>query len=392
MKVGAVGRWSVAAVLVAAAALASWVALRPKPVAVALWSVEKGRVESTVANTRAATVTACRRAKLSPSVGGRITALRTREGDRVAPGQVLLEVWNEDLVAQLAAARRQVESTQARAVQACRLADVGESESARVQRLYERGFVSIERAQRSAAEAGAARAGCEAVRAENAQARSGVALAQAALRRSVLKAPFAGIVAKVNGELGEYVTPSPPGIPTPPSVDLIDDSCLYVSAPIDEVDVPAIRLGMRGRISVDAFPGRRFEGRVRRIAPYVLDVEKQARTAEVEVEFADPREVAGLLVGYSADAEIVLAVHDDVVRVPTAALLEGNRVLAVRETDATIEERSVAVGLSNWEYTEITRGVSVGDRIVASPERAGVKAGTRVEPQSAAAALPRTAK
>lgn len=57
----------------------------------------------------------------------------------------------------------------------------------------------------------------------------------AGLERITLTAPFAGIVARVTGEIGEigeYTTPSPPGIPTPPAVDLIDDSCLYVSAPM----------------------------------------------------------------------------------------------------------------------------------------------------------------
>ncbi|GAB4179656.1 MAG: efflux RND transporter periplasmic adaptor subunit [Rhodocyclaceae bacterium] len=374
-----------AAAVIGLLGAAAWYAMRPAPVAAVLWTVEKGRVESTVANTRAATVSACRRAKLSPSLGGRIARLPVREGDRVTAGQVLLEIWNEDLGAQIAAARSQIESARARAEQSCRLADVAGSEALRQQSLHERGFVSAERAERSGAEARASRAGCEAARGEDAQARARLRVAQAELSRSVLKAPFAGIVAKINGELGEQATPSPPGIPTPPAIDLIDDSCLYVSAPIDEVDVPAIRLGMQARISVDSYPGRRFAGRVRRIAPYVLDVEKQARTAEVEVEFADPREAGALLVGYSADAEIVLGVREDVVRVPSAALSEGKRVLVFRGADGILEERKVETGLANWEFTEITRGLAAGERITVSLDRPGVKAGARVEPEAAAA-------
>jgi len=372
------------AAVIALAAAALWYGTRPKPVAAVLWTVEKGRVEATVANTRAASVSACRRAKLSPSQGGRIVALPVREGQRVAAGQVLLEIWNEDLGAQLALARAQVESSRSRAEQSCRLAEVAEHEAARAQSLHLRGFVSLERAERSASEAKASRAGCEAARAEGEQAQARVRVAQAELSRSVLKAPFAGVVAKINGELGEQTTPSPPGIPTPPAIDLIDDRCLYVSAPIDEIDLPAIRIGMQARISVDSFPGRRFAGRVRRIAPYVLDVEKQARTAEVEVEFVEPKEAGALLVGYSADAEIVLGVHEGVVRVPSAALLEGKRVLVVRESDSVLEERAVETGLANWEFTEVTRGLSAGSRIVVSLDRAGVKAGARIEPEAAA--------
>lgn len=372
-------------VVLAAAAGVVWHFTRPDPVSVVLWKVDRGRVEATVANTRAATVTACRRAKLSTLTGGRIANLKVREGDRVPAGALLLEVWNQDLVAQLKLARTQVESARSRAEQSCQLADVAAREAERLKELHQKGFVSIERSDRSASEARASRAGCEAARTEVDQALARVKVAQTELERTVIKAPFAGVVAEVTGELGELTTPSPPGIPTPPAIDLIDDSCLYVTAPIDEVDVPAIRLGMPGRISVDAYPGKRFAGKVRRIAPYVLDVEKQARTADVEVEFANPRETSVLLVGYSADAEIVLDSREDVVRVTTQAMLEGNRVLVYREADGMLEERRLSIGLANWEYAEVLQGLKPGEKVVVSTARAGVEAGVRVRPEQEAA-------
>ena len=207
--------------------------------------------------------------------------------------------------------------------------------------------------------------------------------AQADKDRTVLRAPFAGIVAEVNGEVGEYLTPSPPGIPTLPAVDLIDDSCLYVSAPIDEVDAAHLKVGMKGRVTLDAYRGRHFPGRVRRIAPYVLAVEKQARTVEVEVEFDTPGDAKNLLVGYSADIEIVLGQHDKVVRVPTPAVMPGNRVL-VLGADGVLQERKIEVGLSNWEYTEVKSGLSRGDLVVTSLEREGVKAGVHALPDKSA--------
>jgi HlyD family secretion protein len=167
-------------------------------------------------------------------------------------------------------------------------------------------------------------------------------------------------------------------------VDLIDDSCLYVVAPIDEVDAPAIRLGMPARISVDAFPDRRFKGHVRRVAPYVLDVEKQARTVDVEVEFSDPKETAVLLVGYSADVEIVLDARTDVLRVPTAAIQEGRRVLVFVPSTGMLEQRTIATGLANWQFTEVTSGLQPGDRVVLSLERPGVKAGALAKPDAQA--------
>ena len=68
---------------------------------------------------------------------------------------------------------------------------------------------------------------------------------RAELSTTYLRAPFAGIVAEVTGEIGEFTTPSPPGIPTPPAVDLIDDTCLYVTAPMDEIDAPKKRTADR---------------------------------------------------------------------------------------------------------------------------------------------------
>ena len=111
------------------------------------------------------------------------------------------------------------------------------------------------------------------------------------------------------------------------TIDLIDDTCLYVEAPMDEVDAPKIRPGQPVRISLDALPKRSFPGKVKRVAPYVSAVEKQARTVDIEATFDDPKAPGKLLVGYSADVEVILETRENVVRVPTAALLEGGRVL-----------------------------------------------------------------
>jgi HlyD family secretion protein len=190
-----------------------------------------------------------------------------------------------------------------------------------------------------------------------------------------LVAPFDGIVAKVTGEVGEFTTPSPPGIPTPPAVDLIDDSCLYVTAPMDEIDAPRIVPGMPARIAIDALPGRTFAGTVRRIAPYVTEVEKQARTVDVEVTFNHPDEVPkNLLAGYSADVEIVLEARDKALRLPTQAILEGNKVLVLSE-DGRLAEKTVTPGLANWAYTEIAKGLAKGERAVSSFESEAIQAG-----------------
>jgi HlyD family secretion protein len=359
---------------------AAWYFTRPAPIRVQLATVERGAVEATVSNTRAGTVKACRRAKLAPPAGGQIDKLLVKKGQRVKSGQVLLELWDNDLQAQARLATEQLATAQTQEQQACVQADLAEKEAQRAKQLMEKGFISAEGLDQKVSAAKVSRAGCEVARSQIDQSRSRVAAAHAELQRMVLRAPFGGIIADISGELGEYATPSPPGIPTPPAIDLIDDSCMFVSAPIDEVDASEIKVGQTARITLDAIKDKTFAGKVKRIAPYVLELEKQARTVEVEVAFDEPPTAENLLVGYSADVEIVHNSHANVLYIPTQALLEGNRVLLYR-ADGVLEDRVVTTGLANWDRTEITSGLNEGDRIVLSLDQTGVKAGARVLPE-----------
>ncbi len=351
-----------------------WWMSRPKPVAVVVTEIARGLVESTIANTRAGTVEACQRTRLSTISGGRIEVLAVKEGDRVRKGQLLMKLWNDDQQAQSTLATAQVATARQRVAEACAVADNAEREAARQSALRARGFVSSAREESARSEALARRAGCNAAKADVTQAEARLGVTRVEQGRTILHAPFAGTIAKIVGEVGEYSTPSPPGVPTPPAIDLIDDACLYVKAPMDEVDAPRISAGQPVRISLDALPRQSFPGRVKRVAPYVSAVEKQARTVDIEATFDDPAAPGKLLVGYSADIEVVLAARQDVVRVPTSALLEGGRVL-VAGSDGRLVERQVKPGLANWEFTEVLAGLDPGERVVTSLERAGVAAG-----------------
>jgi HlyD family secretion protein len=247
-------------------------------------------------------------------------------------------------------------------------------------RLHEQRLASEEAADQAQSNADAKAAACQASRDAAQSGAAQVEVVQAQIDRTRLVAPFPGVIAEINGEIGEFVTPSPVGIPTPPTIDLIDSSCLYISAPIDEVDAPRIRAGMPARISLDAFPGKVFPGHVRRVAPYVLDVEKQARTVEVEAQFEHP-ESDDLLPGYSADVEVVLDKRDDVVRVPTAVILPGDTVYLYDAKTSRIAARKIERGLANFEYTEVRSGLEPGDRVVRTVDREGVRDGALVRPE-----------
>jgi HlyD family secretion protein len=373
-------RIALIAALVVALLAAVWLISRPEPVAVTLVAAERGPVSATVSNTRAGTVDACRRAGLSPAMGGQILRLPVKDGDRVEAGDLLLELWNADIAAELTLAERDARATQSRAREACVVAEVAKRDAERLTKLRADRLASEEAADQAEGRAESTAAACTAANDATRVAEARVDVTKAQLERTQLRAPFAGVIAEINGELGEFVTPSPVGIPTPPTVDLIDASCLYISAPIDEVDAPRVRAGLPARISLDAFPEHVFPGHVRRVAPYVLDQEKQARTVEIEAEFDDPAK-AGLLAGYSADVEVVLEERADTLRLPTSVILPDKTVFVFDAATGTIASRSIETGIANWEFTEILAGLMAGDRVVSSIDRDGVVDGATVTPE-----------
>jgi HlyD family secretion protein len=253
-----------------------WYAGRQPPSEVSLHKVSRGLVEKTVSNTRAGTVEACRRSRLSMPIGGRVDALHVDEGDRVEASQVLLSLWNKGRKAMTAQAGAQLLAARHHAERSCVEAENAEREAERMETLHEKQLASREATELARTRAKAGSFGCQASRDEEQVAQANLQMNQAMLEETYLRAPFAGIIAEINGEIGEYVTPSPPGVATPPAVDLIDYSCLYVTAPIDEVYAGQLSVGLPARLSLDAFRGEHFRGRLDRIAPYVLDLERQA--------------------------------------------------------------------------------------------------------------------
>jgi len=372
-------RWFSLVLLLVLAGGLVWYKMRPKEIEVTVARVTRGTVEKIVANTRAGTLNACRKANLSPGTGGQINLLTVEEGNLVKKGQLLLELWNNDLKAEAALAGSQIKAARANASVALLQAEIAQREADRMQQLVRDNAISDQDADKALTEAKVRQASYEAAVTDVQASQSRLGVINAQLERTQLIAPFDGIVAKINGELNEYVTPSPPGIATPPTIVLLDTSCFYVIAPIDEVDAPAVKINMDARVIMDAFGNKYFPARVRRIDPYVLDLEKQARTVDVEVAFDSDENGEHFLAGYSADVEIIIEVKEDVLRIPTQSLLDNSKVYLYQPQSATLQERIVRAGLSNWDNTQVIEGLQEGDSVVISTDRPGLKDGIRVK-------------
>ena len=108
----------------------------------------------------------------------------------------------------------------------------------------------------------------------------------------------------------------------------------------------------------------------------MLDIEKQARTVDVEVDFSNAEDSQNMLPGYSADIEVILAEQKHTLRVPTEAILEGNKVL-VLENSGLLVERQIETGLSNWKFTEVLTGLQEKENVVVTVDRDGVEDGAK---------------
>ncbi len=362
--------------LVAIGVALRFTVFRPVPMEVQAVAASRGVVEESVTNSRAGTVKARRRAQISPEIGGRAVEIPHREGDQVSQGDVLLRLDPAVLDARTLLSRRELEAARAQHEQACTNARRAQRERDRLSRLAQDGIISTDVLDQAETTVETTRSACEAAAAVVAQAQASIVLQERQSGLTVIRAPFAGIVANLSIEIGEYITPSPPGMPIPPVIDLIDPASVYVGAPMDEVDSARIQPGQPVRLSVDSYPGRTFPGRVLRVAPYVLDREEQNRTVEIEAGFDEIPAGVRLLPGTSADVEVILETRPQVLRIPTPSLLEGNRVLVV--ANGVLVEKKLTVGLKNWDWTEVRTGLAAGDPVVTSLDRPEVQAGAAV--------------
>ena len=368
-------------IVIAAAVVAAIVALRmtvfrPDAVQVSVYRVDRGRVESTVVNSRAGTLRSRSRAGMSPGIAGLVAEVPAHKGEHVKRGQTLLRLDDTEHRAQVRLAERARDAARAEAERANLAAQQSKRDRVRAKSLVEQGLVSEQAFEEATTREQADEAARSATHEQSLQAEAALEAALAMLSKTVMQAPFTGVVLDVTTEVGEWISPSPPGVALPPVIDIIDLDSLYVEAPLDEADVARVRVGLPVRITMDAFRDRSFDGQLTYISSFVETRQEHNRTLPVEAVFNETELPANVLPGLSADLEIIVDAKDGILRVPTSALLEGDRVLRVE--GGKLASRTVQTGIRNWEWVEVTGGLDAGDAVVVSHDLPGVEPEARV--------------
>ncbi len=365
--------------VIAIVSMIVWSNLQKKPIEVFIKPVKMGVAQSTVSNTRAGTIKACQRSSLSMRIGGRVSELYVNEGDVVEKDQLLLQLWNNDQKAYLSQAQSHLEAAKINEVRSCLTANHERREANRVASLHEKQLTSQNQLDSVKTQAQVGHLACNVAKVELEGAKASLELQEALLEQTLLKAPFSGVVAEINSRVGEFLSPSPPGVMSQPAIDLIDTHCLYVTASIDEVDAMSLRVGMPTEITLDAFRGRVFPGALSRIAPYVVDKEKQARTVDIDVKFSELPEDVVLLIGYSADIKIIVNEKKDALLLPLEALFDENKVYTYDSATSQVRLKTLKLGIGNWTEVEVLEGLNVDDKVVTSLDIPELKDGLIVK-------------
>lgn len=293
-----------------------------------------GAVETTVAATTAGTVEAVQEAVLGFSAGGRVREVRIREGDTVKRGQILAEQENAELRSALRDAA---------------------NELSRAKQLFRARLIS---------------------QATRDEAQSNLDRARAALDRTLLIAPFAGLVAELNLEVGSEAFPGS-GTPALKLVDLLPRRILGT---LDELDLGKVRPGQAARIRLPALSNQTFPGHVVRIIPYVNPAKEQDRTAQVELALESLEASRSVPVGASADIEIIIERKEKALILPTRTLIgvgAGRRALVLN--DGKVKRVPLKTGLGNYDRTEAKEGIAEGDTLIYPPEDRELRDGEKVK-------------
>ena len=296
-------------------------------------TVSRGSVEATVTGVNSGTVKAEQIAELAFGAVGRVSEVNVHLGQQVKVGEVLAEIENGDLRSRLSVAAEE-----------------------------------LDRAKRLSQSQAASRSNVI-------QAQGTYDTAVTAYERSLIRAPFDGIVAEQNLEVGQ-LSQITAVIPLAP-IRLVDVQPRYVRVEIDEVDLPKIKVGLPARIKILAVRREPFGAVVRKVVPYVSSIREQDRTAEIELTV----DSEGLLLpaGASADVDVVTATKSSVLTVASKAVLgRGQDRYVYRLEGGRVAKAPVTLGLSGYNVTEILSGLSEGDQVALPSEKIELKDGLAV--------------
>jgi HlyD family secretion protein len=397
--------------ILAAAGVLITLGVRPKPVAVAMWEMKNLEISETVTGVATGFIEPAKRVSIQPEISARIKEIKVKRGDRVKTGGTLVVLDDSDFKDQLRALDAAIPLFDARVKQAKAHVAQLKRDFDRAKKIYDAGALAGQQFDNAKTAIALGTAELEAAESALHQAHVNRDVTYSSLRKTLVKAPFEGILLDSSLEVGQLwsglaisslsggslssgsgrsdaigaasgastlLSQTQGSSQSRGQLELVDDSQMFVVVDIDENDYWKIKTGQTASLVIDALDKRKMTGNVVEIYPFISRALDQNRTARVKIRLSDDLE-ADILPGMSVNTEILVSSRNDVLAAPTAAILvrpKGKIVYQV--VDGVLKEIQVETGVFNWEWSEITSGLSVGDRIAKPPEDTHLKEGMRV--------------
>lgn len=359
-------------ILVAVVVIGVVIRLWPKEsIEVGVVSLARGEVRDVVTPISSGTVKAGRYARVRSQTIGEVEKIFFKKGDRAKKGDLVVRIKNREQRARLELARANLSAGAASRRQVALRSDQLARSAERTRKLFEQKVASESSLEQVETEKGVAGEMISAADANIGQLKAAVEMAEASLDSTYFRAPFDGVIAAVTPEEGESLSP---GLPV---YEIYDDSGLKIEAAFDEVDAARLKIGMPAVVTTDAIPGAAIDATVSWIAPLVTHDIKGSRNVDVTLALArtDPL----LKVGMSVDIDVVVARRSDVPSLPTSAVMGKGANRQVMVADGGLaREKKITTGLSNWETTEVSDGLSADDQVIFTLNASGLAPGARV--------------
>ncbi len=305
-------------------------------------SVTRQRLAQTISAT--GTIEAWQKITITPDLGGKIARIYVDEGDRVAKGQVLAEIDTESLRLQLKQAEAGLAVAEAAHKDAVRNKE-------RLDRLFKENAVSEQQREQVAL-------GLDSAQAQLEQARAAVNMASHALDISIMKAPFAGVIASKNAEVGDVVNPMMGGFsPTSGVLTLVDFSKVKIGLDVSQDTVLKIRKGQPAQLRVTSFPGRIFPGTVT-----IANLAANPLTKKFGIEVTADNPDLALRPGTFGEVAVEVDSRENALAVPQKAIVDDGFVFVAQGGKAV--KRAVKLGLQTSESAEILSGLQEGESVI----------------------------
>ncbi len=329
---------------------------RSVPTPVKTFAVKRAIISENLQNT--ALIQAWKEITIIPDIGGKIDKIHVEEGDMVKQGQLLAELDTRAFRLQLAQAEAGVVVAEANR-------EDGKRNMDRMERLNAESAVSEQQYEKI-------KLLYEAAEAQLQQARAIVNLAKHNVEVSRMRAPFSGVVASKNADVGDVINPMMGGFfPNEGILTLMDYSRIMLEVEVSQRDAARIEKGQFAQVEVAAFPGRSFPGRVS-LVNQTADPQSKKFAVEVVLE----NQELLLKPNTFGDITFVVAVHENVLVIPPKAVLEKIYVFVVQ--GETVKKVSVTLGFQNQDFVEVTSGLKEGDLVI-TEGNFGLEEGTRID-------------